>query len=94
MKGSELFEKYKDEIQRFKDEEFFHVSNKEKGHVWICRHVLRNGTVIENLTVEPGNNEQYEIAVRFPALHDTTYKYSGYQINLQGTFTGFGTYGH
>jgi len=96
MNGKELFDKYADEIKRFKNEEFFHIVDKEKGHVWICRHTLGNGTLIENLTVEPGNNEQYEIAVRFPKVFDNSslYNYSGYTINPHGTLTGFGTNGH
>ena len=96
MNGKELVEKYAVEIQRFKNEEFFHILDNEKGHVWICRHVLPNGTVIENLTVEPGNNEQYEIAVRFPKIgySSNTNSYSGYHINQYGTLTGFGTNGH
>jgi len=96
MQGKELVEKYADEIQRFKNEEFFHILDNKKGHVWICRHNLDDGTLIENLTVEPGNNEQYEIAVRFPRMSydSNTYNYSGYHINQYGTLTGFGTNGH
>jgi len=96
MNGKELSKKYSDEIQRFKNEEFFHIMDNKKGHVWICRHVVNNSCVVENLTVEPGNNEQYEIAVRFPriAYDSNRYKYSGYHINQQGTLTGFGTNGH
>lgn len=96
MNGKELAEKYNDEIQRFKNEEFFHINDDKKGHVWICRHTLEDGSVIENLTVEPGNNEQYEIAVRFSRVsgNSSSYRYSGYFINQHGTLTGFGTNGH
>jgi hypothetical protein len=96
MNGKELAIKYADEIQRFKNEGWFFMNRDDKGCVWICRHVLDNGTVIENLTVEPGNNEQYEIAVRFPKIpYDSNrYNYSGYHINQHGTLSGFGTNGH
>jgi hypothetical protein len=111
--GATIPEVYADEIERFKDEEFFtfldmikkweNPKTKEpigKGHIWICRHRLRNLSMVENLTVEPEDGGQYEIAVRF--LHIDTeitnsHKYSGYVAMNQGDgaiLCGFDTGGH
>ena len=90
-----LYDTYKSEIGRFFSEEFFHINNREKGHIWIARH-----TGFETLTVEPGNGNQFEIAVRMPLdksngeWNNPQYKYSGYHISRQGWFIGINTGGH
>ena len=84
--GAYFSQVYEEEINMFKDEEFFHIMNGtkfwrnpktqklvDKGRVWICRHLTKDGFMSENLTVEPGDNEQFEIAVRFPHVEGHTH---------------------
>ena len=111
--GATIAEVYAEELKQFKDEDFFtslHGFKQwknpktnamiDKGHIWICRHPLVNGTTIENLTVEPEDGGQYEIAVRFPHVHGSStnsHKYSGYVAMNKGDgaiLCGFDTGGH
>ena len=84
--------RYADEIGRFFREDFFHINDKEKGHVWIAGR-WRSFQV---LTIEPPEGGQYEIAVRFPLQSDhpdAFDKYSGY-IAEDGYIVGKNTDGH
>jgi hypothetical protein len=111
--GATITEVYEKEIKRFMDEEFFFHMNKQemwenpkthamidKGHIWICHHPLIGGFEIHNLTVEPADGGQYEIAVRFPHVEGSTtndHKYSGYVAMNKGDgaiLCGFDTGGH
>ena len=111
--GASISVVYQTEIKRFFKEEFFHANPGEevwlnpttgklvsKGHIWICRH-----GVIDNLTVEPKDGGQYEIAVRVPLFSDYITKdmyhgddiYSGYHAIGYGEsaiLSGHNTFGH
>ena len=111
--GATITEVYAKEIERFMEEDFIlFLKNQEawenpkthelidKGHIWICHHPLVGGFTIHNLTVEPADGGQYEIAVRFPHLDRSStnsHKYSGYVAMNKGDgaiLCGFDTGGH
>jgi len=72
------------------------------GFIWISRHddPDTKERLLETLTVEPLDGNQYEIAVRFKniqkgeAMYSPHYMFSGYSINDWGTMSGFDTFGH
>ena len=92
MTEKSLRTRYKDEIIRFFREEFFHIQDRIKGHVWIAG----KWRTFQVLTVEPPEGGQYEIAIRFSLQSDHPNafdKYSGY-IAEDGFMVGRNTDGH